>query len=304
MAHAQHLEQEAPVEAALAVVAVVADVVGEVGVAGEGAGEDDAGAVTQGLGEAPARRDLLARPGVVVGAHQGDAGVAQGLEASRHGELGGDIVGADDVGIDAVVSGQIEVCLDAGEVNELLVPIDGVEGALTGLWVLVQADDPLRQQATAGGVVEVTDAVLAGEDRPEVLGVEDLGATRQAHAGARGDHADLRRARCTSGRGRAHGPGTEHSGGGRRGRGCCGWRLEGVRRGSRRRGGRRGRVRRRLDRRRQRRAQRVHQSGDGGLDGSGDAGGISPLQSGAHATFHQGSQRVMGQGHHSGRRGG
>ncbi len=60
---------------------VARELVGEAVAAGEGAGKDHAGLVAQRLGQQPAVGQVRARGGLAIGLHQGDAGLAQRVQA-------------------------------------------------------------------------------------------------------------------------------------------------------------------------------------------------------------------------------
>ena len=186
MTHREDLEDEAPIEAALAIVAVVAQVLDEAVVAGEGGGEDDAGLVLERLGQGPADADPLAAGGLLVDLLQGDAGVAQGLVGGGDREAGRDVVRLLELGGNAPVV-EVEGTRLAGEAQHLILGLDRDELALAGAGVLHEAHQAqVHEQLRA--LADVGDAVLAVQDAGEVLGVEDAGLAGQADAGAGRDH--------------------------------------------------------------------------------------------------------------------
>ena len=105
--HAQVVER-----LALALAALVREeppgLVGEAVVAREGAREDHARVVAHRLGQQPALGQVLARRRLLVGLDQWNAGLAQGVQAGGHGQLGRDVEGLDELVGDAVLRGEVE----------------------------------------------------------------------------------------------------------------------------------------------------------------------------------------------------
>ena len=224
--HREHLEQEPTVEVAFAIPAVFAQLADELVVAGEGARENDARAVAERLRQGPARGHVLARGGVPVGAHQRDAGVAQGLYRRGERELRGDVEAPGEARVYAVVGDEVEVRLAAGEADHLIAALHGQEAALARLRVLREPHELLVEEAVEVRLVHRTDAVLAAEHPLDAVHLEDLGATGQPERGARTDDLGAGHRRGAFGRcgSRRRGRGTDRRRGRRGGDhdGCLG----------------------------------------------------------------------------------
>ena len=226
VAHGQHAEEEAPVEAVglagqllaqgrtaptdlvqggrvadhtaqliellklgLAVLEgmVALQLVGHAIHAGEGRGEDHAGLVTQGLGEHPATGQVGAPAGAVVGLHERQTRLAQGVQAGGHGHLGGAVERLDQRGRHAILGVQVEVARAPGQADDIGGLVD--QGKMAAAIVaLHQPDDVLAQHEVAEALGDEVDELLAAQDAQDVVGVhQGLGGTGQAEAGA-ADH--------------------------------------------------------------------------------------------------------------------
>ena len=144
--HAQYLEQEATLKAPLLIRAIVEQKLGKAVVAGEGAGKDHARVRLHAGRELPALRHLLALLGGVIGTHQRNSRIAQRLHTRGKGQLRGDVQSSNQARIYPVLLCQIEGSLDACKPDHAGALEDRLEGALTGLCILVEPDHILGQE--------------------------------------------------------------------------------------------------------------------------------------------------------------
>ena len=200
VAHGEHLEDEAPVELELgllfACLVETRDFARKIVEAGKGRGEDHAGLVGHAKRQAPAVGQVTARRGTAVVAYQRNAGVAQGLDTGRDGERG---CGVEDLGAllgHAELLDQIESALAAGQADDLVDGLDGLQARLAHL-ALVQAHDVLAQHALAHLCGHGFDEGFTGQDAIDVAVVEHTPAfAGQAQADARHhDRTPVRRGR-------------------------------------------------------------------------------------------------------------
>ena len=146
VSHAQNLEEEATVEVSLTEVTISADELCELIVPRERRGEDHSRVCAHLLGQLPSRRHLLALAGRVVSLDERNLGVLQRLNARCKGELRRDVQRSNPIGVDAVLLREIKVGFDSSEANDLLALLNSLEGSLTGLGILMEPNDVLRQE--------------------------------------------------------------------------------------------------------------------------------------------------------------
>ena len=151
---------------------VAGELVGEAVAAREGAGEDDAGVVAHRLGQHPAFGQVLTGAGALVGLHQGDARLAQGVEASRQSQLRGDVQRLDQLRRHAVLLGQVERAGAAGQLDHVGRVADGFEAAAAVL-ALHHAGDLLVDDQVAEALRDEIDELLAAQNAQGVVGVHD-----------------------------------------------------------------------------------------------------------------------------------
>ena len=172
---------------------VARELLGEAVAAGEGAGKDDAGLVAQRFGQYPPFGQVLAGAGVLVGLHQRDARLAQGVDAGGDGELGGDVEGVDELRRHTILFDKVEWPRPAGELDDLGWVGDRFETA-AAVFALDQPGDALLNHLVAEALRDEIDELLAAQDAHGVVGVHDwLVRARQAKAGAADDHRTQRR---------------------------------------------------------------------------------------------------------------
>ncbi len=109
VAHAENLEEEAPIKVSLAEIAIAPHQLSELVVPWEGGREDDAGVCAHLLGQLPSRRHLLPLSSRVVCLNERNLGISKGLYTGREGELCRDVEGPNPAGINAVLLDEIEV---------------------------------------------------------------------------------------------------------------------------------------------------------------------------------------------------
>ena len=192
--------------AAAAVGHVPLDVGGELAVARERGGEDDAGVVAHGLRQAPPVREHRAQGGRSVAHHQRDARVAQGVDAGADRQAGGAVQGRVARGLDAEFLDHVQRRTAAGQLDDAGLVVDRLEdGILPGL--LDQAGDPLVDHRRAEPLRDQVDELLAAQDPADVLVVEHPLDAGQPEGGAGdgdrgGAHGTRRRRRAGPGGGR------------------------------------------------------------------------------------------------------
>ncbi len=172
---------------AIGVGVIPLELIGEAVAAGEGAGKNHAGVVAQGFGQHPAFGQILAGAGALVGLHQRDARLAQGVDSRGHRQLGGDVEGLDQIVRHAVFLCKIERSGTAGQLDDLGRVADRFEAAAAVL-SLDQSGDPLVDDQVAEAFRDQIDELLAAQDAHGVVGIHDrFVGSGQAQAGAADD---------------------------------------------------------------------------------------------------------------------
>ena len=131
--------------------------------AGEGAREDDAGLVAQRLGQEPSLGKVLAGGGLAVGLDQRDPGLAQGVDAGGHRQLGRGVQGLDQLVGHAVLGGEIERAGAAGELDDVLRVVDELEVA-AAVGTLDEARHALPGHEPALALGDQLHELLAAQD--------------------------------------------------------------------------------------------------------------------------------------------
>ncbi|OPZ52609.1 MAG: hypothetical protein BWY91_02247 [bacterium ADurb.BinA028] len=178
--------------AAGAVLAVVADLVDEVVVAGERRGEDDSGLVAHRVRQAPTVGQLRADGRLLVVHDERDARVTQRVEAGPEGHPRGRVEGGVAARVDAVLRDDIQRGVLSGEFDDVGLVVDDLEAARPRGRVLDQAGDPHPGHLGADGRRELADELLAAEDPGDVGVVEHRVDTGQPESGAADDDRLLR----------------------------------------------------------------------------------------------------------------
>ena len=130
-----------------------------------------------------------------MGLYQGNLSILEGLDTRRKCQLCGDVECTNPVGINAILLCEIKVGFDSSEANDLLALLNSLEGSLTGLGILMEPDDVLRQERVLYVVTQRRDAHLALKDSLDVVRSEDLDAPRKPNRCARTHHGRPRRRR-------------------------------------------------------------------------------------------------------------
>ena len=113
--------------AARPVLEVAGQIVGEGVEPGEGRGEDHPAGGGHLVGQQPTVGQLRAGRRRLVVLDQGQAGVAQGVEARGHGELGVAPEGGDALGVDPELLGEVEGAAASGQLDDVGGALDGLE---------------------------------------------------------------------------------------------------------------------------------------------------------------------------------
>ena len=119
--------------------------------------------------------------------------VLQRLNPRCKGELRRDIQRSDPVGIDAVLLREIKVSLHTGEANDLISLLDGLEGALPRLGILVKPHDILGQERILNVVAERCNADFTLQDALDIVGSKDLRTARESDRRTRTHDSGSRR---------------------------------------------------------------------------------------------------------------
>ena len=268
--HGEHLKQESPIKVAFVIATVCPHVLGKLVVSRECGRKNHPCGAAHLLGQLPSRRHLLAASRGVKGLHQGNLGILERLDPRRKRQLSGDVECANPLGVNAVLFRQVEGRLHAGQSNDFLALLDGLEGALAGLGVFVNPNDLFGQKAVLCGLAEPRDSNFTVQDARHIVGSEHLFAAGQPDRCAGADHADGsgNDCRCRAGSRRYR---------------CRGGRRKRRRHG----GGRRQRCRSRFE-------HGLNQSPNGGQDGRRELIGVAIAQTGARRPFGQCRQSVVG----------
>ena len=155
--------------------------------AGEGRGEDHPRLVAQRLREHPAVGQVGAPAGVAVRLHQGQPGLAQGVQTSGHRHLGSAVERLNQRRRHAVLGVQVEATGPPGQADDIrgLVNRDKLAAAVLALH---QPDNVLAQHQAAESLGDQVNKLLAAQNALDVVGIHQrLASTGQAQASA-ADH--------------------------------------------------------------------------------------------------------------------
>ena len=167
---------------------VALELVGHAVEAGEGAGENHASFIAQGLGQQPALGQEGAQAGLLIRLHQRDARFAQRVEAGGDCELGGDVECFDQLGRHAILAAQVECARARGQLDHVVRIGERFKTAAT-VFALHQPRDALGEHVGAEALGDQVDELLAMQDAQGVVGVHHrLFRARQAQARAADHH--------------------------------------------------------------------------------------------------------------------
>ncbi len=156
---------------------VALELVGHAVAAGEGTGEDDAGFVAQRFGQQPAVGQVFAGGRWPPGLHQRNAGLAQGVDAGGHGELGCDVQRLHQLLGHAVLFAQVEGAAARGQLDDVGRVGDGLEAA-AAIGRFDDAGDVFVRNRAPEALGDQVDELLTTQDAHRVVGIH------QAFAGA------------------------------------------------------------------------------------------------------------------------
>ncbi len=146
---------------------------GEAVVAREGRPEDDGRVVAHLLGKQPARGELGPRAGRLVAAHEGNPRVAQSVDAGGDRQTGHPVQRFHAVLREPVLGDQVQRTRAAGELDDVLGVLDGLESRCP-VRALHQPRDAPVEYGCAQIVGHGRDVLVPPQDARDVLLVEDL----------------------------------------------------------------------------------------------------------------------------------
>ena len=130
---------------------------------------------------------MFAGRGALVGLYQGDARLAQGINAGGHCQLAGHVEGFDKLARHAVLLGEVERAGAAGQFDDVGCVADCLE-ATAAVFALYQSGDLLVDHEVAEALGDEIDELLAAQDALGIVGGHhQLVDAGQAQAGAADD---------------------------------------------------------------------------------------------------------------------